>query len=234
MADDPALMIFAAGFGTRMGKLVHDKPKPLIEVGGFPLLEYALRLTKGVNLSSVIVNAHYKHETLRTYLRNRSVIVLSELPTILETGGGLKAALPLLGPAPLMTLNSDVIWLGCNPLALLQSAWNPKIMDALLMCVALENTTGRNGGGDFTLNHDGTLQRGGSSVYAGAQFIKTNRLADISEKAFSINMLWDILFEFKKVYGISYDGDWCDVGTSTGIAAAERKLGQAFPKHKVP
>ena len=233
MADGPALMIFAAGFGTRMGRLVDEKPKPLVEVGGLPILEYALRLVKGVNLSAVVVNSHYKHEVLRTYLHNRSVTVLSELPTILETGGGLKAALPLLGSAPVMTLNSDVIWLGSNPLSLLQEAWNPKIMDALMLCVAPERTTGRNCNGDFAFNSDGTLQRGGAFVYAGAQIIKTDRLADLSEKVFSINKLWDILLKRKKIYGISYDGDWCDVGTASGIAVAEEKFSNALLKNKI-
>ena len=233
MADAPALMIFAAGFGTRMGRLVDDKPKPLVEVGGLPLLDYALRLVEGVNLSLVAVNTHYKHEAIRTYLRNRSVTVLAELPTILETGGGLKAALPLVGSAPMMTLNSDVIWLGSNPLSLLQDAWNPKIMDALLVCVANEHAIGRNGSGDFALNCDGTLQRGGRFVYAGAQFIKTDRLADLTEKVFSINKLWDILLKRKKIYGISYDGDWCDVGTEYGIVAAENKFKEFLPKNTI-
>ena len=232
MADEPALMIFAAGFGSRMGKLVDNKPKPLVEVGGLPMLEYALNQVKGVNLSRVAVNTHYKHEALSTYLRDRSVVVLSELPTILETGGGLKAALPLLGPAPLMTLNSDVIWLGSNPLSLLKAAWNPTKMDALLLCVALKRTTGRTGSGDFAFNHDGTLQREGAFVYAGAQYIKTDSLADLRGKAFSINKLWDIFLERKRLYGILYDGDWCDVGTSLGIAEAEKKLSEVSRKKK--
>ena len=133
MAIDPALMIFAAGFGTRMGELVSEKPKPLIKVSGKPLLEHAFELSKGISLSTIVLNVHYKHETLQKYLSKCDVTVLSELPMLLETGGGLKAALPILGANPVMTLNSDAVWLGANPLSILQKAWNPKKMDALLM-----------------------------------------------------------------------------------------------------
>ena len=227
------IMIFAAGFGKRMGKFVYDKPKPLVEVCGVPLLEYAFSLCRDVEPALIVMNAHYKHEVLCSYLRYHPVTVITELPDILETGGGLKAAIPILGSKPVVTLNSDVIWLGDNPLSLLLEAWNAETMDALLMCVPIEQTFGRVYSGDFTLNGDGTLQRGGKFVYSGAQIIKTDLVAVINDKAFSLNKVWDIILSRNRLFGLSYNGNWCDVGTSGGVYEAEKKIREAAEKNRI-
>ena len=126
-------MIFAAGFGSRMGLLAADKPKPLIIVAGKTLLDHALDLVKAVPMAPVVVNTHYHAAQIVAHLACENVALSHETQTILETGGGLRAALPLLGGSPVMTLNSDAVWTGQNPLAELAAGWDAAQMDALLL-----------------------------------------------------------------------------------------------------
>lgn len=225
MTEQPdALMIFAAGFGTRMGALTATRPKPLIEVAGKALLDHALDLAGDVAPTRLVVNAHYKAEMVRDHLAGREVTVLHEVPEILDTGGGLKAALPHLGRDPVFTLNSDAIWAGPNPLVDLARHWRPEEMDALMLLIPSGRAHGREGPGDFTLAPDGSLIRGGDLVYSGAQIIRTEGLAAIPEQVFSLNRLWDWLAEAGRLKGMVYDGHWCDVGHPGGIAEAEALL----------
>ena len=232
MSEDMALMIFAAGLGTRMGHLVHDRPKPLIKVGGRSLIDHALALADDIRPIKTVVNVHYKKDMLTSYLSGKPVNVLIEWPNVLETGGGLRAALPHLGTNPVITLNSDAVWLGENPLVALQSKWDPKSMNALLMCVRLTDTIGYKGKGDFARKKDGTLQRKGDLVYSGVQIIKTDLLEQIKERAFSLNKIWDIMLRNNTVFGMIYDGKWCDVGTPEGVILADEQIIKASAFHK--
>lgn len=221
-----AVMLFAAGFGTRMAPLTNSLPKPLIPVAGLPLLDHALKLTEG--LSTRVVNAHYRADQIVAHLAGTDVHVSVEKPQILDTGGGLKRALPILGGGPVFTLNTDAVWHGPNPLQLLHDAWNPDAMDALLLCVPLSNAVGRKGGGDFTLT-DGALHWGGDMVYTGAQIVKTEALAHIEDEAFSLHKLWHEAEAKCRFCGLSYPGLWCDVGHPGGITLAEEMLRSTAP-----
>ncbi|WP_420585514.1 nucleotidyltransferase family protein [Ruegeria sp.] len=216
-----AVMLFAAGFGTRMGALTKDRPKPLIEVAGRPLIDHALDLVDDLGPDRTVANLHYLPDQLETHLAPKGVLLSHEQPEILETGGGLRAALPLLGPGPVYTLNTDAIWAGPNPLALLRAAWDPDRMDALLMCVPVEQTIGHAGPGDFTADVQGRITRGPGLVYGGAQIMKTDGLAAISDGAFSLNVLWDQMHKQGRLFAATYPGRWCDVGRPEGIALAE-------------
>lgn len=220
-----AVMLFAAGFGTRMGALTKDRPKPLIEVAGRALLDHALDLARDVPVR--VVNAHYHADRIEAHLAGSGVHVSVELPDILDTGGGLKRALPLLGEGPVFTLNTDAVWSGPNPLALLSDAWQPERMDALLLCVPLARAVGRKGGGDFALSGDGTITRPGDMVYTGAQIVKTDALRGIGEDIFSMHRLWEDAAAQGRFHGIAYPGTWCDVGHPEGIALAEDMLDRA-------
>lgn len=217
-----AVMLFAAGFGTRMGALTADRPKPLIAVAGRPLLDHALALTAGV--PTRVVNAHYRAEQVIAHLKDTNIAVSVETPEILDTGGGLRHALPLLGTQPVYTLNTDAVWSGPNPLDRLAAAWQPDRMDALLLCIPLDRAVGRSGGGDFALGPDGALMRGGDFVYTGAQIVKTDALTGIGEKAFSLNVLWNHMAQEGRLFGTAYPGRWCDVGHPEGIRLAEEML----------
>ena len=222
MTETPqAAMLFAAGFGTRMGALTKNRPKPLIEVSGRPLIDHALDLIAPLHPLRVVANTHYHADLMAQHLRPKGVLLSHETPRILETGGGLKAALPMLGSAPVFTLNSDAIWAGPNPLRMLRDHWNPDQMDALLMCIPTERTLGHPGAGDFTRDDTGRITRGAGLVYGGAQILRTGGLHDIDASAFSLNRLWDRMLQQKRLFALIYPGRWCDVGRPEGIALAE-------------
>jgi len=214
-----AVMLFAAGFGTRMGALTQSRPKPLIEVAGRTLLDHALDLTGGC--TTRVVNTHYLGDQIAAHVADRNVAISHEDPDILDTGGGLKAALPLLGSGPVFTLNTDAVWSGPNPLEVLRSAWQPSKMDALLLCVPLVRAVGRKGGGDFTLARDGRLSWKGNMVYTGAQIVKTEMLASVDDAVFSMHVLWNAAQARGTFHGVGYDGHWADVGHPDGISEAE-------------
>ena len=227
-------MIFAAGRGTRMGTLTARLPKPLIEVAGTPLLDRALALAEATGVSRKVVNTHYLGEMIADHLRARGDVSISDEAAIsdkaLETGGGLKQALPLLGPGPVYTLNADAVWTGDNPLTQLASAWDGRRMSALLLLVPLARATGHPGKGDFARAADGRLTRlkdapsTAGLVYTGAQITTLSGLSAIMESRFSLNMLWDDMIARNRLFGIIHTGGWADVGTPEGIVRAEALL----------
>lgn len=219
-----AVMLFAAGFGTRMAPLTDHCPKPLIPVAEKPLIDHALALVNAINPARIVANTHYLPDQMAEHLRPLGVTLSPEQPDILDTGGGLRAALPLLGDGPVYTLNTDAIWAGPNPLTLLRDAWKPDQMDGLLACIPIAQTIGRVGSGDFDVDEMAQISRGTDFVYGGAQIIKTDMLQQISEKAFSLNVLWDRMLKAGKLYALRYPGRWCDIGHPAGIGLAEEML----------
>jgi MurNAc alpha-1-phosphate uridylyltransferase len=219
------VILFAAGLGTRMGALTRDRPKPLIPVAGKALLDHALDLCHPEIVSKTVANLHYKGDQIEAHLQGRDV-ALSWETTLLETGGGLRAALPLLGTGPVMTLNTDAVWTGGNPLAELTAAWSQR-MDALLLLTSVERAIGHTGTGDFLMDTDGRLRRANGApglVYLGAQIIRTEMLTDVTEQIFSLNLLWDRMIADGRAFGTIHHGGWCDVGQPSSIALAEGML----------
>lgn len=229
-AAPDAAMIFAAGLGTRMGELTRTRPKPLIAVAGRPLLAHALALTRDAGVARTVVNLHAHPAQMRAWLAAEAPeVALAEEPVLLETGGGLRAALPALGPGPVFTLNADMVWRGPNPLRTLAEAWEPGRMGALLCLVRREAAIGHAGPGDFIRGPDGRLARRGEApgapyVYAGAQIIDPARLGEIPEQIFSLNRLWDLMLAEGRLFGVVHEGGWVDVGRPEGIALAEAEL----------
>ena len=228
MAAKPeAVMLFAAGLGTRMGPLTAYQPKPLIKVAGRTLLDHALDQVG--TTGRIVINLHYLPDLIRKHLSPRRDILFSdETETILETGGGLRKALPLLAANPVFTMNTDAVWTGENAISQLANAWDPARMDALLLLVPRERATGHRGTGDFQIAPDGTLTRGPGLVYTGAQIIKTDGLTDIAEPVFSLNSLWDRMAANGTLHGVSHTGGWCDVGRPESIPLAEALLNEAI------
>lgn len=221
------LMIFAAGFGTRMGALTANRPKPLIEVAGRPLLDHALELGTAAQTGPVVVNTHYLSAQIAQHLNGRPVSISNESDAILETGGGLKKALPMLGNGPVMTLNSDAVWTGENPLAELMARWDEAQMDALLLLLPTGQALGHSGTGDFLVDADGRISRAAGKpglVYLGAQILRTDGLAAIDKSSFSLNLLWDDMIAKGRAFGLIHSGGWCDVGRPEGILQAEALL----------
>lgn len=221
------LMLFAAGFGTRMGALTATRPKPLVEVAGKPLIDHAFAVIDAAGIESVVVNLHYLGEQIERHLQERPVQISWEHAQILETGGGLKAASRLLGAGPVLTLNTDSVWTGQNPITQLLAAWDPVRMDALLLLLPAHAALGHTGTGDFLLADDGRISRAKGSVapvYLGAQILKTERVFAMSETVFGLNTIWDQMIAEQRAYGILHQGGWCDVGSPKGIALAEGLL----------
>ncbi len=223
-------MIFAAGLGTRMGALTRDRPKPLIEVAGRPLIDHSLAALRAAGVARIVVNVHSHPEQMRSWLAAHAPeTAISEEPALLETGGGLKQALPLLGAGPALTLNSDVVWRGGDPVATLGAAWDGARMGALLLLVPCAAALGHAGPGDFFRDPDGRLRRRGSAatadhVYAGAQIIEPSVLAEFPAGAFSLNRVWDALIAQGRLFGVVFEGRWLDVGTPAGLARAEAEF----------
>ncbi len=214
-------MIFAAGFGTRMGALTRTCPKPLLQVAGRTLLDRTRDLASGAGVQRMVVNTHHLAGQIAAHLDGTGAIVLHETPDILDTGGGFKAALPDLGPGPVYSANPDVVWSGPNPFDTL--AEGARSDDgATLLLVHLERALGPEAG-DFHLD-DGRPRRRGDCVFTGLQIIDPDVVARVPDTVFSMNRVWDRLIASDALGAVIYPGHWCDVGTPEGIARAEALL----------
>lgn len=221
------LMLFAAGHGTRMGALTANCPKPLIKVAGRSLIDHALALADGGVVSKTVVNLHYLGAQLEAHLEGRGVAFSWERRQILDTGGGLKAALPLLGDGPVLTLNTDAVWSGRNPLSTLAEAWDGEKMDVLFLLLPADQARSASGRSDFVMDADGQIDwaKGRSGHhYLGAQIIHPRLLNAEENQAFSLRGPWTRAMEAGRAFGVCHKGDWCDVGHPEGIAEAEEML----------
>ena len=217
------ILFFAAGLGTRMGAMTKTQPKPLIKVAGKALLDHALDLATAAGTSTKVVNLHYRGDMIREHLVGRDIAFSDEGDALLETGGGLRKALPLLGESPVLTMNTDAVWSGPNPVEQILQAWTPD-MEALLLIVEKQSVSGHLGKGDFRIVAEGQLQRAPEAIYTGLQIIRTDVLSEIDDTAFSMNAAWDIIATRGGLFGTVYDGRWCDVGQPSSIPAAEAML----------
>jgi MurNAc alpha-1-phosphate uridylyltransferase len=225
MPKIPPVMIFAAGFGTRMRPLTLTRPKPLIEVAGQTLLDHALAQARAINPPKIVVNAHYLADQIVAHCADMpDVQVLIEAPEILDTGGGLKAALNILNADDILSLNADMVWHGPLALQALLNAWSPAQHDALLLMLPRENAVNYTGAGDFVMGADGRLTRGPGMVFSGAQRIKSHIIQQQSDTIFSLNTPWNTLIKQGFLAGTPYGGTWCDVGNPGGIKIAESLL----------
>jgi len=214
-----AAMDFAAGFGTRMRPLTNHTPKPLKKVAGKALLDHSLDLAHAADIPDICVNTHYLADQIHSHL-NAQNIKISHEPNLLDTGGGLKKALPLLNTSSVYTMNSDAIWVGENPFLTLRDQWQND-MGALLLLAHVDDVEGRAAPGDFDITTTGRITRGGPYVYLGAQIMQTEPVRAWPDTVFSLNAVWDHLISQKQLYGCLYSGAWCDVGRPENIETAE-------------
>ncbi|MFD1624917.1 nucleotidyltransferase family protein [Azospirillum griseum] len=227
-------MVLAAGLGLRMRPLTLDRPKPLIPILGKPLLDHALDRLADAGVERAVVNNHYLGGMIVDHLADRRTpaIVHSPEDRQLETGGGIKQALPLLGTAPILTVNADILWLdGPTPaLRRLARFWDPERMDALLLMMATTKSAGYDGPGDYHMDPLGRLTRRAERelapfVFAGVQIVKPELFArDTPDGAFSTNRIWDRAQEAGRLYGIAHDGLWYHIGTPDGLTECEELL----------
>ncbi len=227
-------MLMAAGLGTRMRPLTEKTPKPLVEFNGKPLIDHALDRLEEAGIEEVVVNVHYLADQVEAHLKKRKTpvtVISDERDGLLDTGGGVKKALPLLGDDPIVTFNSDSVWVegyGSNLRELIE-AFDPASMDALLMIADAVRTVGYCGRGDFVMEPDGRLARREESttapyMFAGVQVIKPALFKDGPEGPFSTNRIWDTLIEKGTLYGERMQGLWMHVGSPEDLRDAEAAL----------
>ena len=224
-------MVLAAGIGKRMRPLTATVPKPLIEVGGRALIDHALARLERAGVETAVVNVHYLPDLIRVHVgrvKRPKVTVSDERNELLDTGGGVAKALPLLGGAPFFLLNSDTFWVeGPRPnLDWLTNAWRDETMDALLLLAPTVRAIGYSGRGDFRMDPAGRLTRRAERevvpfVYAGAAILHPRLFADSPDGAFSLNVLFDRAIEQERLFGVRMDGLWLHVGTPESIGEAE-------------
>lgn len=230
-------MVLAAGLGLRMRPLTDTLPKPLIPVAGRCMLDRALDQLTAAGVTQRVVNTHYLGGMVADHLAARrrdegsvAQIALSHEPDLLDTGGGVAKALPLLGTAPFFVINGDILWRDGAELALrrLAAAWNDDRMDALLLVHPRETAIGYDGPGDFDLAPDGALLRrtGGTApfVFTGVQILTPRLLNGAPPGAFSLNILYDRASTARRLHGIVHTGQWFHIGTPDGLRLAEERL----------
>ncbi|MBL8661514.1 MAG: nucleotidyltransferase family protein [Candidatus Odyssella sp.] len=226
-------MVLAAGLGLRMRPITERMPKPLVTVAGRCLLDRALDHYAEAGLARAVVNTHYLAEQIAAHVAARTApeIVLSHEPALLETGGGVLNALPLLGAGPFFVANSDALWLnGPLPaLTRLARAWNGAAMDALLLLAVVPGTLGYEGRGDFTMDGLGRLRRRAERgiapfLFTGVQILHPRLFADEAPGKWSLNRVYDKALAAGRLYGLRHDGAWYHVGDPAGLAAVEARL----------
>jgi MurNAc alpha-1-phosphate uridylyltransferase len=230
-------MVMGAGLGKRMRPLTATRPKPLIEVAGRALIDHALARLHAAGVEKAVVNVHYLAGSLEAHLKNHGqgieVAISDERKRLLETGGGLVKALPMIDADPFLVVNSDNLWVDgpVDTFRLLASNWDDARMDALLLLVPLARAHCHNGHGDFHMRADGTLKRRKPNgvapfVYTGIQMISKRLLeGELPEGPFSTNILWDRAIEAGRCFGMVHQGLWFDIGRPENIAKAEALLG---------
>lgn len=232
LASDTA-MVLAAGLGKRMRPLTASQPKPLVRVAGKALIDHALDRLADAGIAKAVVNVHYLADALDAHVSARAapkVTLSDERALLLETGGGMIKAQALL-PDPFFALNSDNIWLDGprNAFADLSAAWNPAIMDALLLVVPHARAHNFDGPGDFHMDALGRLSRRKPGriapfIYSGIQLVSHRLLRDAPEGPFSTNILWNRAIAEDRLYGLAFTGQWFEVGTPAAIAPTEEAL----------
>jgi MurNAc alpha-1-phosphate uridylyltransferase len=229
-------MVLAAGLGRRMRPITRRIPKPLVLVHGRPVIDWTLDRLGAVGVETCVVNVHHLADQVRAHLQGRTapeVVFSDETGELLDTGGGVRKALPLLGPDPVYVINGDVLWLdGVRPaLTRLAEAWDPARMDALLLVLRLAGANGYDGPGDFFLDPWGRPRRRRQHeiapfVYAGVLMIAPGLFEDTPEGPFSLNRLFNRAMDEDRLYAVPHDGEWYHVGTPAALALADRKLGE--------
>jgi N-acetyl-alpha-D-muramate 1-phosphate uridylyltransferase len=231
-------MVLCAGLGTRMASANNVLPKPLVPLRGKALIDHVLDRHADAGIDCAVVNVHHKADLIEAHLKGRRaprIEISDERQKLLNTGGGVKNALPRLGAGPFLIHNSDSVWIegvGSN-LGRLIDAWNDAQMDCLLLLALTSQSLGFSGSGDFAFAADGRIRRPRNEqeivpfAFAGVS-VAHPRLFDRSgDGAFSLNLVWDKAIAAGRAFGLRMEGIWMHVGSSDALAQAEQQLARA-------
>lgn len=231
-------MVLAAGLGKRLRPITNTTPKPMVPIRGRPLLDYALDRLADDGVEEAVVNVHHLADQIIYHVKKREkpkVVISDERGELLETGGGVKKALALLGDDPFFVLNSDTLFLnGFRPaLQRMRARWNPDEMDGLLLIHATVNAYGYNGLGDFMADGIGKLVRRPEGevypfLFTGVQILKPSVFKNAPDGPFSLNWVYDKLLQDDRLFGLTHDGEWFHIGTADGLGEAETYLDQRY------
>ena len=223
-------MILAAGRGERMRPLTDKMPKPLIPVGGMPMLEHTLARLTAHGVVNIVVNAHHFAEQIVDRLKGRAQVIVED--RLLDTGGSVKNALPLLGDKPFFVVNGDSLWRDGPQeptLSRMEGRWGAERMDALLLLHPLHKVIGREpkDRGDYFMEPRGVLRYRGQAplspyVFASVSICQSSLFRGAPDGSFSLLQLWHSAEAKGRLHGVIHDGDWFHVGTPQALAAAER------------
>ena len=230
-------MVLAAGLGKRMRPLTDVVPKPLVRLKGKPLIDHVLDRLAAGGITRAVVNVHYLPDLIEAHVAKRTVpsmVISNERDALLDTGGGVVRALPLLGNEPFLIHNSDSVWIdgvGSN-IARLIAAFDPDRMDSLMLLANGATSLGYEGRGDFCMDSDGVLlrrdeQRESPFVFTGVSIAHPRLFENAPSGAFSLNKLWDRAIDKRRLYGLRLDGVWMHVGTPQSVEEAERWIERA-------
>jgi MurNAc alpha-1-phosphate uridylyltransferase len=227
-------LVLAAGFGTRMRPLTDNCPKPMVKLGGKPMIDHVLDRLADAGVAHAIVNVHYLPEMIESHLRRRTVPEISisdERGAILDTGGAVIKARALLGDDAFFVHNSDSVWIenGGATLGRMIEAWDDSAMDSLLLLAPAKGSLGYSGRGDFHLEPDGTVRRRkgdetADHVFAGVSINHPRLFTDCPDGPFSLNSVWDKALANGRIAAISHEGLWMHVGTPEALAEAEKRI----------
>jgi MurNAc alpha-1-phosphate uridylyltransferase len=229
-------MVLAAGLGKRMRPLTATRPKPLVDVAGKPLLDHVLDRLRAAGVQRAVVNVHYLAAAVEAHLQDQAqgleILISDETKQLLETGGGVINALPLIEDETFLIVNSDNLWVDgpVDSIQLLEQRWDEAAMDALLLVVPFSQAHCHPGVGDFVMDPMGRLARRAPGkpapfVYTGVQIVSRRLFRDAPDGAFSMNILWNRAIAEGRVFGLVHEGLWFDVGTPPAIAKTEAILG---------
>ena len=227
-------MILAAGLGTRMRPLTNQCPKPLIKVDGIALIDHKLEAARRAGIKTVVVNVHYLADQLESHLRhceNPRIVISDERDQLMDSGGGISAALSHFGSDPFLVMNSDTFWIADKSPNLLQllDFWRDGDMDILLSLASKSQAVGFNGVGDFFIDDNHRLVRRGNATcapyaFAGDYIVHPRIFANRPQVPFSSNILFNQAIDKGRLWGLQLSGTWLHVGTPAAIAQAEQAI----------
>ncbi len=230
-------MVLAAGLGLRMRPLTETTAKPLLTLNRRSLLDHALDRLEAAGVGQAVVNAHWHAGQVEAAVagRARPVVTLQREDTLLETGGGVARALPLLGDGPFVVANGDSVWLDGPRQALgrMAAAFDPATMDGLLLVVRSAQVEGEIGRGDFLLDPLGRVRRPKERelapyVFAGVQILSPALFGDAPTGKFSLNLLYDRAIESGRLFALVHDGVWFHLSTPDDLERSESAMRQGL------
>ena len=225
LARFPDVMLLAAGLGQRMRPLTEALPKPLLPVGGVPLIERVMANARAEGAARFVANAHYRADQILAHFGG--LLKVSREEALLDTGGGVKQALPMLHSDPFFVMNSDAFWPAGADRPLERMLARHRAGRITLLCVQPARASGFARSHDFCLAPNGTVTRdyGAPVIYGGVALLERDWFADSPDGAFSLLDLFERAQADERLHGVMLDAPWFHVGDQAGLEAAEKALG---------